>query len=805
VFSTRYLRRILAPSLVAALATVTACGGDDGPSGPTPAITVAVAPPAITAVQGETKTATVTITRTNFTGPVNLVLENAAAAAAASDPASAVAKVAENVIVAQQGVPEGVTGAFAPATLSGTTLSSTLTVTVAGSVAAGTYNLRVRAQGEGVTAKTAPLTLTVTAAPTPTIGLTLTPAALSVAQGASSTSQVAITRAGGFAGAVNLAATGQPEGVTVTIDPASAPAGTAAATITVAVGAAVPTGDYPITITGTGEGVENAVATLTLTVTAPVTGNYTLAVAPNPVNVQAGATATATVNITRTGGFAGNVGLAVSGAPAGLTVTVDPASAPGNTAALTITAAANLAAGDYPITVTGTAAGLADQQATFTVHVTAGGGGTLVSVAYCPDDIPLWLAVQDGDGAFTRVTPTGAGNNTFTFNLASGRGGVAAVTQNGDDDFDLSVFYATTAEFTAAAGAGSAQLCGDVGTGTKVVNGSVANVGATELAIVSLGGSTAFVIPGGSTNFTLEHVDEGSLDLIATRLTQEFVANKLIIRRGLNVANGGTLDVLDFNAAEAFDPASADVTITGLGTDEASIGASFVGSGASSFLGTTLFFDQQSTEDQRTYFGVPTDKQAAGELNALFVSAAPPGDNPDRGRFVYTFFKSVEPRTLALGADLPAPTVTSAATTPYLQLRVQFTAPAEYNQLVDVTFSQANRSAEISMTAAYAATADYDLVIPDLSGVEGFDNDWGLQSVATDWDVSAIGGNFLFGFLGQGPADGSTALFASRSGSIGGAAHAARAIPAGPTVAGMRALRSAQALQATKARQRVLR
>src|SRR5215212_6456066 len=90
VLSTRYLRRMLAPSLVAALATVTACGGDDdGPTEPTPAITVGVAPPTITAVQGETKTATVTITRTNFTGPVNLTLESVTAAAtAASDPAA---------------------------------------------------------------------------------------------------------------------------------------------------------------------------------------------------------------------------------------------------------------------------------------------------------------------------------------------------------------------------------------------------------------------------------------------------------------------------------------------------------------------------------------------------------------------------------------------------------------------------------------------------------------------------------------------------------------------------------------------
>ena len=813
MFSTRYLRRILAPSLVAALATVTACGGDDGPSGPTPAITVAVAPPAITAVQGETKTATVTITRTNFTGPVNLVLENAAAAAAASDPASAVAKVAENVIVAQQGVPEGVTGAFAPATLSGTTLSSTLTVTVAGSVAAGTYNLRVRAQGEGVTAKTAPLTLTVTAAPTPTIGLTLTPAALSVAQGASSTSQVAIARAGGFAGAVNLAATGQPEGVTVTIDPASAPAGTAAATITVAVGAAVPTGDYPITITGTGEGVENAVATLTLTVTAPVTGNYTLAVAPDPVNVSAGGTATATVTIARTGGFAGSVGLAVSGAPAGLTITVDPASAPGNTAALTITAAASLAAGDYPIVVTGTVAGLTDQTDTFTVHVTGAGGSS--SLAFCEEDVPIWLAVQDGDGAWTHVN-VGA-NNTFSFALSSGRGGVAYVTRRGeaaDDNYALSVLYATAAEFNAVATAGAGTLCGDdpVITG-KTVNGSVVNVGAAQLASVSLG-PVFTVTPGAVPNFQLTNVPDGALDLIAARMSADFTVDKLIIRRGLNVPNDGTLDPLDFEASEAFDPEPGTLTLNNLGGDVASAIVFYTNTNSASLFGGTLlsFGGEASAEPERPYFGVPAAKQAAGELHELIVSAGPDVANPTRSRAAIQFFTAVGDRSLTLGPDLDNPDVATVATTPYLRLRAELAAQAEYNQFANVTYTQGStaatgrRSADLGMTAGYANGGDYNLEIPDFSGVEGFDSNWGLKTgVETDWDAFAFGGTSIVGFLGQRPTDGTTIQFASRNGTIAGTVRASRAMPAirtvrsTPTTPGVRALRAMQAMSVVRA------
>ena len=52
--------------------------------------------------------------------------------------------------------------------------------------------------------------------------------------------------------------------------------------------------------------------------------------------------------------------------------------------------------------------------------------------------------------------------------------------------------------------------------------------------------------------FVLDNVAEGSLDLIAIRFdAATFAANKVILRRGLNVNGGGSLAQLDFNAAEA--------------------------------------------------------------------------------------------------------------------------------------------------------------------------------------------------------------------------------------------------------------
>src|SRR5207249_2438746 len=154
---------------------------------------------------------------TNFTGAVTLSLGNA---------------------------PTGVTGSFNPAAPTGT--SSTLTVSVGAAVAAGTYNLTVDGTGAPGNRST-PLTLTVSAPGDYT--LSLTPAELTVEQGATGTATVTITRTN-FTGAVTLSLGNAPSGVTGSFNPA-APTGTNS-TLTVGVGAAVAPGVYNLTVGGTG-------------------------------------------------------------------------------------------------------------------------------------------------------------------------------------------------------------------------------------------------------------------------------------------------------------------------------------------------------------------------------------------------------------------------------------------------------------------------------------------------------------------------------------------------------------------------
>ena len=105
---------------------------------------------------------------------------------------------------------------------------------------------------------------------TPTASLAIAPAALTIVAGTNSSSIVTLTRGGGFAGAVSIAASGAPSGVTVTA-PAIAASGTTS-TVTVVVAATTAAGTSTVTLTGSGTGVTIAPVTLALTVQAAPAG-----------------------------------------------------------------------------------------------------------------------------------------------------------------------------------------------------------------------------------------------------------------------------------------------------------------------------------------------------------------------------------------------------------------------------------------------------------------------------------------------------------------------------------------------------
>ncbi len=214
----------------------------------TPDFAISAAPTAVSVVQGNSGTSTVTTTVSGgFSNAVSLT---------------------------STGAPAGVTVSFSPASIAAPgSGSSTATFAVAASTAVGTYAITLTGTG-GSTTHNATVNLTVTAPATPDFTISASPTSTSIAAG--STGNVTITTAvsGGFSNAVALSATGLPTGVTAAFAPTSIAApGAGSSTLTLTVASTATAGTSTITVTGTG-GTTTHSTTVSLTVT--TTGGVTV-------------------------------------------------------------------------------------------------------------------------------------------------------------------------------------------------------------------------------------------------------------------------------------------------------------------------------------------------------------------------------------------------------------------------------------------------------------------------------------------------------------------------------------------------
>jgi hypothetical protein len=593
------------------------------------------------------------------------------------------------------------------------------------------------------------------------ISLTLSGASLSVAQGGNGSVTATVARGGGFAGAVAIAIEGVPANVTASASPASVGAGATTSTITFTAATGATAGNSTVTIRASGAGVTDQTRTLTLTVTAATQGGFTIAVAPGTVSVPQGGQGTTLLTLARTGGFNGSVQFSATGAPNGVTVGFNPPSTTGNGTNITVGVGGAVATGNHAITIRAAASGLADQTATLTLTVTpSGGGGGNTTYRACGVSM-LFAAFQDGNSPWTAVPVS---NNSVTFSLPSGRGGVAYVHSTGANSFTTVINYGTQQELNAGA-----TTCPTIPLG-KTVNGTVAGVGATEFAYVGLGTALAAVQPGIS-SFSLQNVRDGASDLVATRVSFTVngtsvvqSANKAIIRRSINPAANSTLPVLDFNAAEAFDPVPRNLTVNNLGTDALTIGESFV----TQNFGTGVLYNETFAPAARQ---IPTIGNAqSGDLHGLTLSASAATLPITSTRGVLAYFTASADKTFTFGPAIGTVLVNAAATAPYVRLRSQYTIQAEYNSAVTINYSQTgggtSRHTIIGFSGPYlGGTTALDHTDPDFSPLNGWNNLWGLAAGrATQWSLTGM--KFTGpGSIG-GPLDGTTTFLGTRMGTI---------------------------------------
>jgi kumamolisin len=151
------------------------------------------------------------------------------------------------VTLSASGQPSGVTIGFSPSSITGTA-SSTMSITVASTVAAGTYPITVTGTS-GSTVETTTVSLTVMGTQAG-FSLSASPTSLTVARSSSGTSTITVSISGGFSGAVSLTASGEGSANSVSFSPSSITGG-GNSTMTVTVGKRAATGTHTITITGT--------------------------------------------------------------------------------------------------------------------------------------------------------------------------------------------------------------------------------------------------------------------------------------------------------------------------------------------------------------------------------------------------------------------------------------------------------------------------------------------------------------------------------------------------------------------------
>ena len=290
-------------------------------SGPgTGSFTLSSSASSLTMNQGGSGTSTITVTGINgFTGNVNLTAS---------------------------GLPYGVTASFSPNPATGTSL---LTLS-ASSVSNEATSQPITITGtSGSLTKTTSLLLTVNPA---NFTLSASTTSLNINQGATATSIITVNDLNGFTGNVNLAVSALcslPSDVTASLSP-NPTTGTSVLTVTASSTAA--NGLYSVCITGT-SGTEVAWApNIQLRVVQP---EFTVSPVSTSLTFAPGSSNGSYIWVLYDNGMIGNVSLAVSGLPSGVTAsfTPNPITATG-VSFLQLTASSAATPGTYNVTITGT-------------------------------------------------------------------------------------------------------------------------------------------------------------------------------------------------------------------------------------------------------------------------------------------------------------------------------------------------------------------------------------------------------------------------------------------------------------------
>ena len=367
-----------------------------------------------------------------------------------------------------------------------------------------------------------------------------------------------------------------------------------------------------------------------------------------------------------------------------------------------------------------------------------------VEMEYCdPDHVPLFVAYQDGSGAWQRIVGSTTGGITrFAFNLTQTSGGFLEVLEDGGE-YHTAVTYASKAQLTQLGTDNCAATLP-----TKTITGNVSGVPEGSYAVLSLGLiSDLFDGAVAANPVTFEGVQNGQVDFFASRLIPGEAPTSGIVRRNLNIADGGTLAPINFNGPGTFVPAIAMVTVSGTGpSDELEVYTDI-----STPNGDALFWNDvaPSLATTRIWAGLPASVLSSSDLHGLTVFAGP-DDGTEDHRVVDKYVGAVSNQAITIGPTIDLPAISTVSAGPYPRFRFVGTLPAEYDKgaTLNLAPSSTGNTYSIIATNAYlVATGSgqaYDLAMPDVAGLASFPS--ASRLTAGSAIVSAGG----FGFTGSG-------------------------------------------------------
>ena len=308
-----------------------------------------------------------------------------------------------NVMLAASNLPVGTAVSFAPQTVIGGSGTTAITVQTSTFTPQNSYDITLTATSGTLVHSTA-ITINVGAIGD-FIG-SFDHGTATVAPGGSATYTLTLTPLYGFTANVTLSASGLPAGATASFSPVTVVGGSGSSTLTVSTTNSTPTGLYPFTVVGTTPGLSHSTS-INLLVGAP---DFTGSINPTFQAVAPGGSAqyTLTLKTIGTQPFGSVVTPTVSGLPAGVTATFNPATInpdAGGSAVLTLATSAST------------------PQGTVTPLVTAAGNGQSHG-ANVTLSVSTAATTGDFSGNFSPMAATASPSSpaTYTLTLTSSGG-----------------------------------------------------------------------------------------------------------------------------------------------------------------------------------------------------------------------------------------------------------------------------------------------------------------------------------------------------------------------------------------------